>query len=94
MRNRIVVGMLDKELSRKLQLRMDLTLALTVEKVRQEVALQVSMQGEAADMIREVTHKRSSNFNQHICLAAFSFPFALHLNVPKATLWSATAINK
>lgn len=44
-RDRIVVGILDKDLSQKLQLMKDLTLALTIETVRQseEVASQVSM---------------------------------------------------
>ncbi len=46
-RDRIVVGILDKDLSRRLQLITDLTLAQTIQTVRQseEVATQVSMQG-------------------------------------------------
>ncbi len=46
-RERIVVGILDKDLSRRLQLITDLTLAQTIQTVRQseEVATQVSMQG-------------------------------------------------
>lgn len=60
-RDRIVVGILDKEVSRKLQLTKNLTLALTIETVRQseEVASQVSMQGETTGVIQEVTHERS-----------------------------------
>ncbi|KAI4877550.1 hypothetical protein NFI96_031461, partial [Prochilodus magdalenae] len=60
-RDRIVVGILDKHVSRRLQLMKDLTLALMIETVRQseEVASQVSMQGEATGMIHEITHKRS-----------------------------------
>ncbi|KAK9519969.1 hypothetical protein VZT92_022659 [Zoarces viviparus] len=60
-RDRIVVGILDKDVSRRLQLTKDLTLALTIETVRQseEVASQVSMQGETSGAIQEVTHKRS-----------------------------------
>ena len=60
-RDRIVVGILDKHVSRRLQLMKDLTLALTIETVRQseEVASQVSMQGEATGMVHEITHKRS-----------------------------------
>lgn len=63
-RDRIVVGILDKEVSRKLQLVKDLTLALTIETVRQseEVTTQVSMQGEA---IHEVTHKRNRSQGRH-----------------------------
>lgn len=55
-RDRIVVGILDKEVSRKLQLMKDLTLAVTIETVRQseEVASQVSMQGEATGVVHEV----------------------------------------
>ena len=53
-RDRIVVGILDKEVSRKLQLTKNLTLALTIETVRQseEVASQVSMQGETTGVKR------------------------------------------
>lgn len=63
-RDQIVVGILDKELSRKLQLTKDLTLALTVKTVRQskEVTSQVSMQGEAAGVMREVTHQRRNKY--------------------------------
>ncbi|KAL3046446.1 hypothetical protein OYC64_004447 [Pagothenia borchgrevinki] len=45
-RDRIVVGIRDRELSRRLQLTADLTLALTIRTVRQseEVAAQVSLQ--------------------------------------------------
>ncbi|KAL6491496.1 hypothetical protein MHYP_G00018410 [Metynnis hypsauchen] len=66
-RNRIVVGILDKDVSRRLQLMKDLTLALTIETVRQseEVASQVCMQGEAAGLIHEVTHKRSKYSKQY-----------------------------
>ncbi len=41
----------------------DLILALTIESVRQleEVASQVSMQGEAAGMINEITNKHSKH---------------------------------
>lgn len=49
-RDRIVVGILDKEQSRKLQLMSDLTLAQTIQSVRQSetVSMQVSEQGEAS----------------------------------------------
>ncbi|KAK0156229.1 hypothetical protein N1851_000482 [Merluccius polli] len=62
-RDRIVVGILDKEVSRKLQLVKDLTLAVTIETVRQseEVASQVSMQEEATGAVHEVSHKFYKN---------------------------------
>uniref|UniRef100_A0A3B1ITQ0 Gypsy retrotransposon integrase-like protein 1 n=1 Tax=Astyanax mexicanus TaxID=7994 RepID=A0A3B1ITQ0_ASTMX len=65
-RDRIVVGILDKDVSRRLQLIKDLTLALTIETVRQseEVASQVSMQGEAAGVIHEITHKQRSKYTK------------------------------
>ncbi|KAF7222047.1 putative LOC107383513-like protein [Nothobranchius furzeri] len=49
-RDRIVVGVLDKEVSRKLQLAKDLTLTLTIETVRQaeEITTQINLQGGAA----------------------------------------------
>ncbi len=55
-RDRIVVGILDKELSRRLQLTADLTLTKTIQTVRQsvEVAAQVSLQGDAAGSVQEV----------------------------------------
>lgn len=58
-KDRIVVGIQDKELSRKLQLIPNLTLEMTVQETRQseEVKAQVSMQGEAACAIQEVAHK-------------------------------------
>lgn len=48
-RDRIVVGILDKDLSRRLQLITDLTLAQTIQTVRQseEVATQVPCEGTA-----------------------------------------------
>lgn len=60
-RDRIVVGIQDKELSRK-QFMSDLTLALTIQTVRQseEVAAQVSLQGDTAATVRE---GRSKNKN-------------------------------
>ena len=66
-RDRIVVGILDKDVSRKLQLTKDLTLALTIETVRQseEVASQVSMQGETTGVTQEVTHERSKYPNHY-----------------------------
>ncbi|KAK0146758.1 hypothetical protein N1851_013875 [Merluccius polli] len=62
-RDRIVVGILDKDVSRKLQLVKDLTLAVTIETVRQseEVASQVSMQEEATGAVHEVSHKFHNN---------------------------------
>ncbi|KAK0141097.1 hypothetical protein N1851_021899 [Merluccius polli] len=58
-RDRIVVGILDKEVSRKLQLMADLTLAQTIQTVRQseEVALQVHQQGEACASVQEIHRK-------------------------------------
>ncbi|KAI4884910.1 hypothetical protein NFI96_000923 [Prochilodus magdalenae] len=55
-RDRIVVGIRDKDLSRKLQLIPNLTLEMTVQEARQseEVKAQVSQQGEAACTIQEV----------------------------------------
>ena len=66
-RDRIVVGILDKDVSRKLQLMKDLTLAVTVQTVRQseEVALQISMQGEATGAVHEVSHK-FKKFNKNV----------------------------
>lgn len=54
--DRIVVSILDKDLSRRLQLITDLTLAQTIQTVCQseEVATQVSMQGETVSMVRAV----------------------------------------
>ena len=50
----IIVGILDKELSRRLQLMKDLTLAQTTQTVRQseEVAAHVGMQGETAGTVQ------------------------------------------
>ena len=61
-RDRIVVGILDKELSRKLQLMADLTLAQTIQIVRQseEVAAQVSLQGDTVGSVQEVQFKRKN----------------------------------
>lgn len=61
--DRIVIGILDKKLSRKFQLTKDLTLTLTVEKVRQfeEVAKQVSMQEEAADALTGAANTRAAS---------------------------------
>ncbi|ROL43556.1 hypothetical protein DPX16_13487 [Anabarilius grahami] len=66
-RDRIVVGIQDKELSRKLQLIPNLTLEMTVQETRQseEVKAQVSVQGEAACAIQEVAHKRHAQRRQH-----------------------------
>lgn len=66
-RDRIVVGMMDKELSRRLQLMSDLTLTHTIQTVRQseEVATQVSLQGDAAGSVQEVQFKRkNTNWKQ------------------------------
>ncbi|KAK0134017.1 hypothetical protein N1851_030423 [Merluccius polli] len=65
--DRIVVGILDKDVSRKLQLMKDLTLAVTVQTVRQseEVASQISMQGEATGAVHEVSHK-FKKFNKNV----------------------------
>lgn len=62
-RNRIVVGILDKELSRRLQLMSDLTLAQTIQTVRQceEVALQVHQQEEACAAIQEIAEGRAAD---------------------------------
>jgi len=65
-RDRIVVGIQDKEQSRKLQLMSDLTLAQTIQSVRQSetVNMQVSAQGEAtgaAAAIQEVRGARREN---------------------------------
>lgn len=61
-RDRIVVGILDRELSRKLQLMADLTLAQTIQTVRQseEVAAQVSLQGDTVGSVQEVQFKRKN----------------------------------
>ncbi|XP_042071854.1 uncharacterized protein K02A2.6-like [Haplochromis burtoni] len=61
-RDRIVVGIRDKDLSRRLQLMKDLTLAQTTQIVRQseEVAAQVSLQGDAGGSVQEVRDKRKS----------------------------------
>ncbi len=55
-RDRIVVGILDKDFSRRLQLITDLRLAQTIQTVRQseEVATQVSMQGQTVSMVSAV----------------------------------------
>ena len=55
-RDRIVVGIRDKELSRKLQMLPNLTLEMTVQEARQheEVKAQVSLQGESACAVEEV----------------------------------------
>lgn len=62
-RDRIVVGISDKELSRKLQLMADLTLAQTITTVRQseEVTLQVHQQGEAFAAVQEIARKKSTD---------------------------------
>ena len=59
-RDRIVVGILDKELSRKLQLIPNLTLEMTVQEVRQveDVEAQVNMQGESVRSVQEVLRGR------------------------------------
>lgn len=51
---RIVVGIIDKELSRRLQLITDPTMAQTIQTVRQseKVATQVSMQGKTVGAVR------------------------------------------
>ncbi len=61
--DRIVVGILDKELSRRLQLMSDLTLAQTIQSVRrcEEVALQVHQQGEACAAVREIAQGRATD---------------------------------
>ncbi|XP_033991872.1 uncharacterized protein K02A2.6-like [Trematomus bernacchii] len=66
-RDRIVVGIRDKELSRRLQLTADLTLALTTRTVRQseEVAAQVSLQedtvGSVQEMVKEELQRMEKN---------------------------------
>ena len=60
-RDRIVVGILDKELSRKLQLETNLTLTQTIQTVRQseEVTTQVNQQhGEACTAVQEIARGR------------------------------------
>lgn len=59
----IVVRILDEELSRRLQLMAELTLTQMIQTVRQseEVAAQVSLQGDAAGSIQKVQFKRKSN---------------------------------
>uniref|UniRef100_A0AAV2KQF7 ribonuclease H n=1 Tax=Knipowitschia caucasica TaxID=637954 RepID=A0AAV2KQF7_KNICA len=54
-RDRIVVGISDKEMSRKLQLETQLTLSQTIQAVRQseEVTRQVNQQGEACAAVQE-----------------------------------------
>ena len=66
-RDRIVVGIMNKDVSQKLQLMKDPALAVIIETVRQseEVASQVSMQGEAMEAVHKVTHKYSKNFKQY-----------------------------
>ncbi|XP_019725289.1 uncharacterized protein LOC109515746 isoform X2 [Hippocampus comes] len=61
-RDRIVVGIIDKEMSRKLQLESQLTLAQTVQAVRQseEVTRQVHEQGEACAAVQEVSHPKTA----------------------------------
>ena len=61
-RDRIVVGIRDRELSRKLQLMATLTLALTIQTVRQseEVTAQVSLQGDTVGSVQEVQFKRKN----------------------------------
>ena len=63
-RDRIVVGIRDKELSRKLQLISNLTLEMTVQEARQqeEVKAQVSQQGEAAACAVEEVARGFSKF--------------------------------
>ena len=63
-RDRITVGILDKELSRKLQLEADPTLALTIQTVRQseEVTAQVNrQQAEACPAVQEVARERGKS---------------------------------
>lgn len=61
-RDRIVVGIRDEDLSHRLQLMKDLTLAQTTQIVRQseEVAAQVSLQGDVGGSVQEVRDKRKS----------------------------------
>ncbi len=59
-----MVGIRDKELSRRLQLKTDLTLDTAVLTVRQakDIAQQVSQQEEgASSSVQEVTHRRPEN---------------------------------
>ncbi|CAL1578766.1 unnamed protein product [Knipowitschia caucasica] len=60
-RDRIVVGISDKEMSRKLQLETQLTLSQTIQAVRQseEVTRQVNQQGETCAAVQEVSHAKS-----------------------------------
>ncbi|XP_063063818.1 uncharacterized protein K02A2.6-like [Engraulis encrasicolus] len=62
-RDRIVVGILDKEVSKQLQLMQNLNLAVAIETVRQseEVTSHVSMQGAEAGLVHEVTNKFKKN---------------------------------
>lgn len=62
-RDCIVVGIQDKELSRKLQLISNLTLEMRVQEVRQneDVKAQVSQQGEGACTIQEVARRRAEH---------------------------------
>uniref|UniRef100_A0AAV2MD64 Uncharacterized protein n=1 Tax=Knipowitschia caucasica TaxID=637954 RepID=A0AAV2MD64_KNICA len=66
-RDRIVVGIMDKELSRKLQLMSDLTLTLTIQNVRQseEVAAQVCLQGDTTAAVQEVRSKGIEESARH-----------------------------
>lgn len=66
-RDRIVVRILAKELSRRLQLWVDLTLATTIETVRQseEVAAQVSLQGDTAGSVQDVQFQRKNTTGNH-----------------------------
>ncbi|KAK9534414.1 hypothetical protein VZT92_006866 [Zoarces viviparus] len=87
-RGRIIVGILDKDVSRKLQLTKDLTLALTIETIRQseEVASQVSMQGETTGVIQEVTHERSKYPNHYVADVNIIREETYHLLIPKRPL--------
>jgi len=62
--DRIAAGILDKELSRNLQLMADLTLTLTMQTIRpsEEVAAQVSLQGDTVGSVQEVRYKRKNNW--------------------------------
>lgn len=64
-RDHIGVGIMDKDLSRRLQLMADLTLAQTIQTVRQseDIATQVSMQGETVGTVQEVAFKHNINWN-------------------------------
>lgn len=61
-RDRIVVAIRDKELSRRLQLMVDLTQTTTIQTVRQseEVAAQVSLQGDTVGSVQEVQSQRKN----------------------------------